>query len=555
MAVHAVSKQTLGRASPLVSKVTRMPAPIKGIDARTVLSAGDPLYCIYTFNMLPNEYGMRVRKGYREWCIDLENVTGLGLGVGTILPFESTSQETVDDRLFAVTNEGIWDVTNFDAPVFVLDFSLAENGGSISSDVGHGTYTQYTTKNDDQLLFYADSENGLFTYESETDTWERSTGITGPELENISFITHHKEQLWMIETATAKAWYLPAESTSGVATEFFFGGKFKHGGNLAGLFNWTIDGGAGVDDYLVAVSRAGDVIAYKGIDPDSADTWNMVSQYFIGAIPKGGRFGSEHGGNLHLLSAYGLITMDELVRGVDGQDENARVDTVKITAVLRREMEKYRLDWGWDVKLIPNQGFLVVASPERSDGTYRQYAMNTSLFGWGIWRDLPITAFDDWQGKVYFGDKSNRLLVMDVDIDNVLITPDPEAEFNGAPIEFSLLTTYQDLGEPGLFKRGKYVRPDFVSTVTPSQTSLFRYDYELAEIQNTADDVNLFNSGVWDIDLWDFAIWNTEVPEGVNQLYGGWGMGRYIAIAIAGSSSTETTLIGWDIVWDVGAPI
>ena len=74
-----------------------------------------PQDCLYTYNLMPSEYGQRLRKGYRQWatgCVEdpqrAENVD-----VRTVIPFESNIQDAANDRLFVVTAEGIWDATLF----------------------------------------------------------------------------------------------------------------------------------------------------------------------------------------------------------------------------------------------------------------------------------------------------------------------------------------------------------------------------------------------------------------------------------------------------------
>ena len=550
MAIHTPAKQRVA-GSPKVSKSTRLPAPIRGVDSRNVLSEGDPLVCIYCYNLTPSEYGMQVRNGYREWCIDLNN-GGLNNEVGTIVPFGGVDDDPIDDRLFAVTNEGIWDVTNENTPILKIDF-LIEGNGDTSSNAGYGVYTQFTTDADEQLLYYADSRNGLFKYSEATDDWIQENTITGVDPTKVVFVTTHKKQLWFIEKDSSIAWYLPAAFISGEATKFTFGAKFKHGGNLAGLFSWTVDGGEGLDDYLVAISRAGDVLPYKGTDPQGTDTWSSQGQYFIGAVPKGNRFATEHGGDLMILSAYGLIAMSDLIEGVDGKDAGEFTQTLQISSILRNQMKDTRDLEGWDVRLIPSQGNLLISSPQQKNGTFRQYARNTTSEGWGFWREIPINTFDEWAGNVYFGTKEGKVYIMDVFLDNVKITSPPE-EINGTPINFSILSTYQTIGEPTLFKRGKYIRADFVATVAPVVTLKFRYDFDIEEILNESGS-QINKAAQWDIDRWDAAIWNTTTPFGNNQLTGGWGMGRYIAIAMRGNSNTQTTFIGWDVIWDSGAPL
>ena len=51
-------------------QVTVMPSPTKGIDARAPTGNMPSDVCIYTYNLMPAEYGMLLREGYREWCID-----------------------------------------------------------------------------------------------------------------------------------------------------------------------------------------------------------------------------------------------------------------------------------------------------------------------------------------------------------------------------------------------------------------------------------------------------------------------------------------------------
>lgn len=537
-------------ASPKVSKSNVVVAPVGGIDARTILAGGDPLHCIYAFNLLPNEYGMRVRRGYREWQIGLTGIAG----VTSIIPFGGVDDTQTNDRLFAVTAAGIWDVTVAEAaPILKLDFSLVVNGGDTSSDAGRGVYTYFTTESGTELLYYADSSNGLFQYSEVTDLWVRATGITGPDLGKVNFITTHKNQLWLIERNSNSAWYLPTSTISGAAAQFFFGSKFKNGANLAGLFSWTIDGGAGVDDYFVAVSRAGDVLPYRGNDPSTADDWSLTGQWFIGAIPKGSRFGSQEGGNLHLLSIFGLISMDEIIVGVDGKNAKAESESAKIAIIIRNAMERFRDVDGWDVAYIPAQGIILISSPKRENNDYIQYASSLTVEGWGIWRDVPVQSFGEWNGKLYFGTPDGRVMTMDTFLDNVKITPVPD-EANGAPINFSVLTTFQDYGEPSLFKRGKYIRPQFVSQDRPAVTCQFRYDYDLTEVINTAV-LNLSTVGFWDSGIWDSALWGSRTPRGYAPIGGGWGMGRNVAIAMTGATKAETTLVSWDVVWDSGAPL
>ena len=535
-----------------VSQSRVVPAPIGGIDVSRGLAFGNVANSLVSYNLTAAEYGLRVRHGYREWAIELDN--GSLIGVHTIIPYGGDDATLTNDRLFAVTNEGIWDVTTEAAPpTLEIDFTLPGNGGDTTAEAGFGVYCNYTLQSGERVLFYADQRNGLFRYTESTDTWAREAFITGPVIEEVNFIMVHKDQIWLVERDQSYAWYLPQLSVGGAATQFYFGTKFTHGGYVAGLFSWTIDGGVGVDDYLVIVSRSGDVIVYQGNDPGSADDWAMTGQYFIGQLPKGQKFGTHSGGNLYLLSVQGLMSMNEIIQGVDGKNENADIASRKIAYSIRPWLQQFNQDDGWEVRLTPAIGTLIINAPPRSDGVNVQWVKNTTIDSWGLWRLVPMLCIDEWKGAVYIGDAQGRVHIMDNFIDNQLITPPPEGQ-NGDAIPFSVLTTFDHYDSPTLFKRGKYIRPQFLSTSAPSSDSVFRYDYDISEPINSSPSPILTGS-LWDQALWDVADWDNSTPEGFSPVRGGFGMGRTVAIAMVGRSVADTTLISWDVVYDIGAPL
>ena len=518
----------------------RVPAPVRGVDTRVSVISEDPGYCIYTYNLVPYDYGMRVRNGYREWAIGTEDTSSLG--IRTIIPF--INHTTAAKLLFAVTNEGIWDVTTTDVPP-VLKLAFTDT----SANAGWGTYAHYTDNSGDDALYYADSINGLFAYDAVGGTWAQATGILGPVTANVNFVVLHKQRMWLVEENSSKAWYLPVGSASGQAEEFFFAPKFKHGGNLVGLYNWSVDGGDGADDILVAVSRAGDVLPYKGADPSSADTWALIGTYFIGEVPRGPSIATQQGGELFILSIFGVTSMNDMLKGVNTQD---RVDTPGSSSIARRIAERVRQrmllsidEYGWDIQLIPCQGGAVIKTPDVNNWEHLQYTYNITSAGWGFWRDVPMNCLESFDGKLVFGTADNRVCLLDVFTDNVKLTP-PETGPNGVPIKFSILTTYQGLNEPALVKRAALVRPDFVAGSEPAYTVSARYDYDLNEafLKAISPDTT---QATWDVALWDNAIWATGSLVGYSGTKGTWGAGRYVAVAMVGESRDDTRFVGWDL--------
>tara|TARA_R110000764_G_scaffold81123_1_gene160794 strand:- start:1388 stop:3043 length:1656 start_codon:yes stop_codon:yes gene_type:complete len=546
------ARRTAGRPQQRANDVMRFPAPVGGIDIRQAISGeGDMLHCVYTYNLSPYEYGMRVRSGFREWQIGI--TAGAGVGVHTLIPFDSIQEGSVGNKLFAVTNEGIWDVSTYNGtPVRKATFS------NTNSDAGYGTFTHYVNQAEKDVMFYADNLNGLWQYDAATNAWTVPTGITGIAVANVNFVMSHKNNVWFGLKNSTIGYYLPILADSGAATPSYFGDKFKHGGTLSGMFSWTVDGGSGIDDIFIAVSHAGDVIVYTGSGPDE-DDWGMKGIYYIGEIPNTPRFGSEQGGELYLLSAYGLISMNDLLQGVDTgvlkSDIGGSSPSYKIAGLVRDKMKTSIAERGWDVAMIPAEGGMLVSSPQIGTQAFIQYYYNSATRGWGIWRGVPMQCFTEYTENVYFGTADGRVMRMDVAVDNALISPLVPA-LNGDDIEFSILSTYNNMGNNSLYKRVSLIRPDFLSSLPPAYSSQIRWDFDISEATNqNLKDPPLLDSALWDINNWDNCLWGSVDNVSFPTIGGSWGTGRYAAVATRGTSRADTRLIGWDIVFSTGGPL
>jgi hypothetical protein len=542
LAVHS-ARGAKKKPRPQVAEMNTLPSPIQGIDGRIPVSANNPNVCLYSYNLVPSEYGVQVRNGYREWQIDVPDVTSQG--VGTIIPFTAGDGS---HKLFAATADGIYDVTVLGGtPALKVAFTLQDTGA------GKGVYTHYISDAGADYIFYADRVNGLYRYDFDIDTWQVAPSITGVAVGLIDFVVSHKLRLWFCARDSAEGFYLPINSIQGAAASFSWGSTFKHGGDLIGLYSWTVDGGEGVDDYLVGISRSGDVIPFKGSDPTQAD-WATVGTYFVGAMPAGNRSASQYGGNVTLLSAFGVTQLSDLLRGVDPRVAGEDTIGAKIASLIRTDMAQYRNDEGWDIKYIPAEGSIIITSPQKLSGVWLQYVYNIPVQGWGFWREVPVTSMDTWQGVTYFGTPDGRVCVMDVSKDNVLLTPPPEDEFNGSPINFSLLTSYGNFGSPSAFKVGQMVRPDFLSKGTVTFSAVFKYDYDLGQEVYGGDGGDSAAS-TWDGAFWDSAYWVDNQLTNYNQVGGGAGIGRYVAVAITGSAPADTVLASMDVFWTVGGSL
>lgn len=509
----------------MVAKPQIVPAPVGGINAAVPLAAMQPAFCLAATNLVATGQGLRVRSGYSEFASGL---AGDG-GVRTVIPFEGASTS----NLFAVTSDGIYDVTSGGAGPWTPDASFADTTGA----AGWGVWTNFVSDAGPHYAFYADEVNGLFRVQ-ESGTWAPVTDITGVDETDLVFVGQHQGRIWLVERDTATAWYLNAGAIAGPAQAFNFGNKFRHGGTLIGVYTWTVDGGDGVDDLLVAISSGGDVMVYQGTDPTSAATWALVGQYYVGALPAGRRVAQNEGGDLYILSQYGVIPLTRLLQGSLVQQDSSQLSR-NISPLIADAMALTRTTRGWEMRNVPSENVFLVARPAIEGFPDLQFVLSTRTDGWTDFNDIPYQTGDTWEGKFYIGDAEGNVWLLGGNTDD------------GEAISFSLLSSFQEYGEVGQFHRVQFIRPVFRSDGAPTYSLEARYDYRVSPV--TAPAATPVVSGpLWDVALWDVAVWDTTGAV-VQSVVGAAGLGRAMAVAMTGSSANETLFIRADIMFDTGS--
>jgi hypothetical protein len=514
---------------------TTLVAPIGGMNALDSLAQMPQEDCIFTYNLMPSEFGVRTRLGNTEWANAFT-----GGDIRTIIPYSGDREDLFNDRLFALNDTGIYNISA-SGPADPAEFTWA----TVSGNAGYAIYTHYTNDAGAHFLMMADEQNGLHEYEEATDTWSLTTGITGPVITDIVHISAHKKRLWMVEKNSSSAWYLPTGAKAGAATEFNFGAQFREGGPLVGLWSWTVDGGDGVDDYLVALSRAGGVAVYRGTDPANASTWGLVGVWYIGRVPVGHKVASEYGGTLYMLSEYGILNIGELLRGSSVADATLR-STDKITRLIRTRMATTLNIRGWEIRTVqPENSWVVIAPPASLSDTPTQFVRNLTTNGWGFWRGMAMQTGDVWQSAFYWADNNGSVWKHSGFLEGVLLDGTP-----GVAIEFSMLMSYQNFGAPAMFKRVQNLRPYFLSAGVPSFSIQAHFDYDILE----GGGVIIFNpvdAALWDEALWDSAVWGGGISS-AQALRGGSGIGVVVGVALRGDTTERLTFVAVDIIADAG---
>lgn len=534
------SKQVYQRQN---SRGAVIPAAIGGINAIKALPTMGEEECVYTFNLLAEDFGMEVRDGYVEWANGWT-----GDPARSVITFEGNVN--ADDRLFVANNEGIWDVTTEGdiAPVQVVVFpDQTDKAGVVS-------FVNFTNDGNDRFLLVCDGQNGYYLWTQTTDIWLKIIDGGGPGHINgidpalLNYVMIWKQRVWFIEKESANAWYLPPNVFEGNATQFNFGDQFRFGGALVSLHNWTLDGGNGIDDHLAAISAAGDVIIYQGTDPAQASTFGLVGSWYVGGLPVGNRVATEFAGELYVLSVQGLLPMSKVLKSANIFNPMSYV-TAKISPYIRPVMDEVREDFGWHIHIHPKQSLMYVNSPPRAAQEQLAFTFYFGGEAWSMVRGLNKSDTANWRGEVYWTDiNRNKIYIQRGFADGVFLDPSTDGEPQG--IEWEMLTSYSNFELPAVYKRCQYIRPVFVAGGVPAYEVQAHYDYDLDPILSspafTGATNALWNIATWNVGLWEGGLEVTDNPRGAN------GMGRSLAVALRGISAEATTLAAFDIIYDAG---
>jgi hypothetical protein len=522
-------------------KEFHLPAPIGGVN--TIASGTDmpTSDSILSYNLIGAEYGLRTRLGWREWCTGLN-----GEEVRSLLPFTGSTKNGSNNRLYACTTSGIWDVSgSTTTPTKIVTFPTQNN------DSGWGVSTVMVSIAG-HFLCYCDEANGYYVYQESNSIWTKITmGAGGSQVAGVDpglfcFVCAWKNRLWFVERDTGRGWYLGIGALYGTATSFTFGNRFKAGGDLRGLWSWTYDGGVGTDDALVAVSGGGDLLIYQGTDPSSVSTFGLQGVWFVGGVPSGRRLCTDFGGDLLVMSSTGIQPLSKLVTGTVLYDRS-QYRTAKISNLFNQLQAATATIRGWAMRLHPLDACLLVLVPTANNQPTQQLVMSLSTQGWHQYRDMPMgVCAEAWGGLLYFGTPDGRVCINDGYTDGrTLVAPSAST-----PIQWSLLSAYSNLGSPRK-KRVQIIRPRVLSqggAIVFQATA--RYGWDMSEI-GPVSGVGISSGAAWDSARWDQSVWGGQYqPQ--SAIFGGAGCASEVAIAIRGSSTSRMTLTGVDVAYDQG---
>lgn len=517
------------------------PAPVGGLNVRDAINSMPATDAIGLENWIPQQYGVRCRKGYKEWCINLDGQ------VNTIMQYQPNRQNVSTYRLFAATDSNIYNVTDStDAPVV----SKVLSG---TADAGYFSHTSFTNSAGSYLLTCA--HLGGYSYYDGT-TWTTPTfgggagQISGIDPLNLVYVTTWKSRVWFIGKDSTSAWYLGVNSITGVATELPLGPFAEHGGKLAFISSWTIDAGEGIDDLIVFGFENGDILIYKGTDPSSSSTFALVGSYYVGPLVLGRRCTTPLGGDLLILSQFGLQPLSYVTRGGQSVYRTSSTDYLgKIQPLISELVSTFATSSnGWEMVVHPRENLFVILVPTVSTA-HEQYAMYTNTNAWTKFTSMPMNTSLIANNQLYFGTTDGRVcLGFEGYLDAV-----PYGSTQGTGVLGMIQPAYSYFGKPGMNKQFHMVRPTFLSTDRPSVLLQVLVDYQYQPPSGTPiytlPDGARWDSAIWDSDVWAGAL-NTY-----NEWFGAAALGYAGSVFLNTACVGDTFLASIDVMFEPGGEI
>lgn len=479
-------KKNWGSKGPYLDKdvaIKVVPAPIKGWDALSPKAAMEPQYATDLVNWVPRTGYVEVRGGYNAWAQGLST-----LPVNSLMCYRPSGSS---EKLFAASSSSIFDVSSYG--VYTTQLT-----GLTSDKWQHVNFTPAGGAN------YLLCVNGSDSYRAYNGTAWSTPSITGVTSSNLVHINIFKRRVWFIQNNSTSAWFLATDAISGAATQFDLGALMSKGGYLVAMATWTLDGGAGPDDYAVFITSKGQYIVYKGTDPTVAAAWALVGVFDL-APPIGRRCVLRYGAETLVITTQGLIPLSQALP-FDPAASRSTALTNRIQNAMLQAAQLYSSNFGWQTIAFSQQGLLIMNVPQVDSSTQVQFVMNLLTGAWCQFQGWNACCFEIFNESLYFGGTAGSVnLAYTGGVDFI------------SPISYYMGCAYNYLDEPGRLKNANLIRPFIVAdgTLTP----YVAIDVDFNEVDITAPVVSLTPAGgVWDTALWDSSSWSSGTVTVTNWL-------------------------------------
>jgi hypothetical protein len=459
-----------------ISSTYSVPAPTRGWNTLDSIAEMDEKYAVILQNFIPTSSNVTLRSGSADW------VTGITGTVNSLFAYNGATSS----KLFAAAGANIYEVTASGVVGAAVVTGLTSDKWQYVNFATLGGYYIYLVNGVDNPLLYDGA------------TWTPITGVSSPAITGVTTsdlinVSSFQNKLWFVENNSLRVWYLASAAIGGAANVLDLSSLFPRGGFLMAMGDWTIDSGEGVDDLAVFVTSEGEVAVYRGTDPASAATWQLVGIYQIGS-PIGRRCLCKFASDLLIINQDGLQLMSSALSSSRVSIQSSVTD--KIQPSITEAINTYGVNFGWETTLYSAQDVIFLNIPVT--GAAQQFVMNTRTKGWCNFTGWNATCFEVMEDELYFGTSTKVMKAF---------TGTSDA---GSAIAGEALQAFSYMGTSSL-KYFQMARP-IVFTDTSNLGLLlgFNVDFDTTAPIGTptfsSSTVGVWDSAVWDTDIWGGSL-------------------------------------------------
>lgn len=498
-----LSEALLQGAAQRKSQSIFVTAPIRGWNTTDPAGIMTPEYAIKMINFLPLEYGLETRGGSKIWCVGLEEE------VQTIMSWTSSNE-----KVFAVAGGKIFDVGLYSEdqeeehkPV-KLHENLKSSELQCVTFANNGGAFLWCCNGVDRPIFY----RGEPAFER-AEIYEKVWNAEEEKDENVEIfpanVAVYQNRLFFCIPGSLVLYYLGTDSVMGQAFPLPLGAYVDRGGYIMAVGNVTIDGGYGPDDYLVVVTSEGEVLGFKGRNPDTASAWAMTGKFQI-SRPLGRRCMCKWGGDLVIMTEAGVAGISSMLSNeLAGLTQAA---THKIQPTWAAQTRTYGARPGWDICVYHRRGLMILNAPDRTG--FKQLFFNPTTVAWAEVKGWEKAyCFHEFKGQLLAG-MNGRIQILDVGASD--ITPSADGKRVEAPIYSVMEQAFIQPTGGGMKARYTLMRPYltgqarpnvFMSTNTDNRTGM----YAARKIMDASERDSVWYESEWYVDDWAVTLGPTSL--------------------------------------------
>lgn len=534
-------------------KFAIFPSPTKGLNASAPLVQQDPLTANILNNWWVRKHGPELRGGYNRWTTNLGSAgpTGNLATVKSVMAYQPPrgSAGTFLPALFACCDDScIYDVTAQTDEATIPP--VAQNLGAMTNP-GVLSWVNFGIAGSNYLVVCG-AGIGVWTYD-QTGGWvDRTASITGIGAGialDFDYVTVWKSRLWFIRARTGEAYYLEVNVIGGDAFLFDLSPLLPHGGELSAISSFTVDGGDGINDKIVFIGSEGDVIIYEGSDPSDIFTFSQAGRWYVGRVPDGRRFTTDHGGDLAIITERGIEYLSRLMTGRGLLDPESVRDTpaFRFNEIIGTEVKETRGETFWSIIPHPAEESVIITTPKHIVADSLQYIFAMLGTAWSTFTGMPMVCLENYGGTLYFGTTNGQIMeAFNADSDDVLTDGTV-----GATIQGDIQTAYvTDPSNPMALKRPLLIMPMFQSRQAPELIAQVNTEWAISGGAGSAAFAPLPDSQ-WGTGLWGTALWS-----GAEMAFCSWlgaaGLGVYCSLRASVRGLPGTIFTSWKLVYEPG---